>query len=183
MEEIWNDIDGYEGLYQVSNMGRVKSRVWTQKHNGNEHFLKATPTPQGYREVSLYITPNNRKKVTVHKLVATAFIPNPNHLPAINHKDEDKTNNRADNLEWCTYSYNNAYGTARLRTSITKGMPVQQYTLSGVLLAEYQSIGIAAKLLNIHGSTIYKCCKGTAQSAHGYIWRYKEDYTSFSHPQ
>ena len=106
MQEIWKDIEDYEGLYQVSNLGKVKSlpKLVNRKNNSkyltNEKILK--PLSFGYARVIL-----SNKSYSVHRLVAEAFIPNPNNLPIINHKDGNKQNNCIDNLEWCDYSYNN----------------------------------------------------------------------------
>ena len=109
--EIWKDIEGYEGLYQVSNTGKVKS------FRGNkEKILKATVMPHNYRRVQLSKDGKNRG-FFVHRLVAKAFIPNPDNLPIINHKDEDPSNNNMENLEWCTYKYNSNYGTSKQRIS------------------------------------------------------------------
>ena len=106
--EIWKDIKGYEGLYQVSNLGRIKS--FNYMNTGKEKIK--TPTLQkkhpmkqgGYLQTTLYKN-NQSKTVVVHRLVAEAFIPNPDNLPQVNHKDHDKTNNCVDNLEWCTAKY------------------------------------------------------------------------------
>jgi len=118
MIEEWKDIKGYEGYYQVSNLGRVRSmpRTIHRKKFGNVyvkcHILKSTES-FGYKYVSL--CKGSQKRLRIHRLVAEAFIPNPDNLPQVNHKDEDKSNNRADNLEWCTQEYNQSYGTGRIR--------------------------------------------------------------------
>ena len=120
MEEIWKDIKGYEGLYQVSNLGRVKSlgrwvyKEYRGKRWQGEKILKQIKNKFGYLRVYLY---KNRKAkcYAIHRLVAQVFIPNPYNLPQVNHKDEDKSNNRVDNLEWCTSFYNNEYGTRKKR--------------------------------------------------------------------
>ena len=110
MEE-WRAVPGYEGLYMVSNIGNVKSLI---KNKIIKYFINK----KGYRLVSL--SKNGIiKKFSVHRLVAQAFIPNPDNLPQVNHKDEDKTNNNVDNLEWCDAKYNNNYGTANIRRSET----------------------------------------------------------------
>ena len=116
MKEIWKDIKGYEGLYQVSNLGRIKTLEKDAICNNNngvtrkvkEKILHPSISNKGYMHITLR---NGNIKCTkrVHRLVAEAFIPNPNKYPIINHKDCDKTNNCIDNLEWCTYQYNNQY--------------------------------------------------------------------------
>lgn len=115
MEEIWKDIKGYEGKYQVSNLGRIK--VLNYKRSGQEHIM-ATKNNKGYCEIRL-AKDGKRKDFIVHRLVAQAFIPNPNNLPQVNHIDENKTNNCVNNLEWCTQAYNNSYGTRLERVSAT----------------------------------------------------------------
>lgn len=123
MEE-WRSIQGYEGLYEVSSYGRVKSLERYKSNNGGiqllkEKILRPHNTKKGYLTVQL-----RNKRFTVHRLVAQAFIPNPDNLPQVNHKDEDKTNNNVTNLEWCTAKYNSNYGTAierMINTKIEKG--------------------------------------------------------------
>lgn len=109
-EEIWKDIEGYEGLYRVSNLGNVYSYLSNKKLNpGND---------KGYLKVNL--SKNKKvKQFSVHRLVALAFLPNKNNYPCVNHKDENPSNNNVDNLEWCTYKYNNNYGTIKERISKT----------------------------------------------------------------
>ena len=111
-KEVWKDIPGYETLYQVSNFGQVKSLNY--RRSGKERILKQGLEYQGYYRVCL--RKNNKNNwFLVHRLVATAFIPNHDNLPCVNHKDENKDNNHVDNLEWCTYQYNNNYGTLKER--------------------------------------------------------------------
>ena len=129
MREIWIDIDGFDGVYQVSNRGNVRSLTHTQRYTTSLNrnvtrtvkgkILLPTLTASGYLGVTLY---RNGKKMTklVHNLVATTFIENSTALPQINHKDEDKMNNRVENLEWCTCKYNINHGTANSRRSITQ---------------------------------------------------------------
>lgn len=173
MREVWKDIPNYVGLYQISNLGNIKSFKQSLKyHKVHEYLLKPTLANNGYCQVTLYGS-TGRKKFLVHRLVAEAFLPNPNNYPQINHKDEDPTNNRVDNLEWCTAEYNNAYGTARIRTIDSKSKPVEQITLEGKPIAIYRSTRIASELLGINRGTlkdsIYKgvpCC--------GYYWKFSD---------
>ena len=134
MEEEWRDITGYEGLYQVSNLGRVRSldrykNQVSKSKNVYSAFCPGRILRQSYRSktskylrVSLYHLAGDGVKscgasYLVHILVAQAFIPNPNNLPCVNHKDEDKTNNCVDNLEWCTHKYNCNYGNRNIKIS------------------------------------------------------------------
>ena len=111
MMEEWKEIPGYEGLYEVSNMGNVRN----VRRNT---LLRLTKTNKGYIQVGL--SKNGILTVLkVHRLVAQAFLPNPDNLPMINHKDEDKTNNRVENLEWCDHKYNMNYGTRNIRAKET----------------------------------------------------------------
>lgn len=113
MQEIWKDIKGYEGLYQVSNLGRVKSltrkvKTFNGVRTSKGQLLKPLKTNRGYYRVDLRQNQTN-KYVAIHRLVAEAFVPNPNNYHIVNHKDSNQTNNNADNLEWCTQSYNVKY--------------------------------------------------------------------------
>ena len=125
MAEIWKAVTGYEGLYEVSSLGNVRSldRVIRSKHNGTTLKKGRILTPfyeekKGYYQVALS-KDGKEKKQRIHRLVATAFLDNPFNYTDINHKDEIKTNNKMDNLEWCTREYNNNYGTKPQRTSAT----------------------------------------------------------------
>ena len=126
MQEIWKDIRGYEGYYQVSNFGNVRSmdRVDSYCRNLKGRILKLSNGI--YKSVTLSIN-NVCKNYNVHRLVAEAFIPNPDNLPCINHKDEDKHNNNVNNLEWCTYGYNNNYSELSKKASLARmGKPLSQ---------------------------------------------------------
>lgn len=185
MEEIWKDIKGYEGLYQVSNLGRVKS---CDRYMNNKYHTKTLkkgrvlvnsifPTT-GYCRVSLSKNGTFISK-TVHQLVANAFIPNPNKYTQINHKDENKTNNCVDNLEWCSSKYNNNYGKhsnniAKTRLKNKKGFKkVIQYNKDLELINVYDSTREAARLNNAHNSIISRCCRGLRKDYLGYIWKYE----------
>lgn len=104
MKEIWKDIKGWKGLYQVSNLGNIRTL-----HYKKPYLRKLSKSKKGYLRVNLS-KDKKYKYYSVHRLVAEAFIPNPDNLPQINHKDEIRTNNRVDNLEWCTSKYNCNYG-------------------------------------------------------------------------
>ena len=128
-KKIWKDIKGYEGYYQVSNTGFIRSvDRWITYKNGSKHFLKGEPLKgrpdrDGYLIIGL-AKEGKQRYIGIHRLVAEAFIPNPNNLPQVNHKDENKTNNSVWNLEWCTSKYNVNYGTGNSRRSKThKGRP------------------------------------------------------------
>jgi len=128
--EEWKDVSGYEGFYQISNFGRVKSlpRVVYQKTNNNKPYsvkggiLKAGKNIWGYKQASFVIEGSKVYKPTIHRLVATNFIPNPNNLPDINHIDEDKSNNHYSNLEWCTERANTVFSCKKNTSSRHPGV-------------------------------------------------------------
>lgn len=173
-KEIWKDIAGYEGLYQVSNYGRVRSLNRIIHYNrGYDLLCKGKIiglhiTNTGYYRAHLY-NHQKCKKVFVHRLVAEAFIPNPNNHPVINHKDENKLNNKADNLEWCTYSYNSQYGTAIKRRTKKTTKLVYQYTLEKKLVRIWKS-GVEAEKHGYNRSRITACCNGRSKTHCGYLW-------------
>ena len=167
--EIWKDIRGYEGLYQVSNLGNIKSYPKKYQHN-NIILLKPSLNLYGYETVGLYKN-KKCKRYLVHRLVADAFISNPNNLSQINHKDEIKTNNCVDNLEWCSNDYNASYGTRNIRSSITQGKRISQYDKNNKYIASYHSINEAARMTNISGGNIGSAVLGKRKSAGGFIWK------------
>lgn len=173
--EIWKMIPGYEGLYMVSNLGRVKSLNYN--HTGEEAILKPIKLKHGY--LCVHLVKNGKTfQLKVHRLVAMAFIPNPNNLPCVNHKDEDKANNCVDNLEWCTYEHNNNYGTRNKRISKKQknrkdcSKPILQFTLDGAFVAEWPSLKEIERQLGLNGRHIPECCRGIYRQSHGYVWRY-----------
>lgn len=199
-KQIWKDIEGYEGLYQVSNTGKVRSLNY--RCTGKSKTLKQDTTKFGYNLIVLY--KNHKRKVyLVHRLVALVFIPNPLNLPQVNHIDEDKTNNAVWNLEWCTPKYNSNYGTRLERCS--KGLkgknkgkhhteetkrkigeamkgknhpnskPILMFTLDGVFIRRFNCVADANEYLgkprNIDNISI--CARGKNKTAYGYIWKYE----------
>lgn len=175
MEEIWRNIEEYKGFYQVSNWGRIKS---TQYWNGTyERILTNNKGKNGYLSVQLYKN-GKGKFYLVHRLVAQAFLENPDNLPCINHRDECKTNNNIDNLEYCSRKYNCNYGTRKQRiVEKTKNgklsKTVYQYTLDGKFIAEYPSTQEVERQLGYSSSNIRTCCRGKQKTGYGYIWKYK----------
>lgn len=169
--EIWEDINGTEGWYMVSNKGRV----WSWKKG---QILKQNICKVGYYVVSISYN-NTPKTKYVHRLVAEAFIQNPNNYNVINHLDENKLNNHVDNLEWCTQSHNVTHLNAQNKRLISKGddwnklaraKAVLQFNLEGELINEYES---ASEVNRLFGYYISPCCRGEQKTAYGYIWKYK----------
>lgn len=168
--EIWKDVVGYEGLYQVSNYGKIKSF----------HKRKSFPkminvyAKRGYYQIGLR-KKGKRKFFQVHRLVAEAFVPNPNNFPVVNHKDENKLNNYFENLEWCTVSYNNTYG-SRIKNVVNKtGKKVLQYNMQKEFIKEFPSLSEAARSTNTNLSNISACCHGKYKKANNYIWKFKSE--------
>ena len=165
--EIWKDVKDYEGHYQVSDKGRVKSVKF-----GKEIFLKQGSC-RGYLRVGL--SKNGEiKRYTVHRLVAQAFIPNPNNLPEVNHKDEIKTNNNIENLEWCDHKYNINFGNRTQRSAEKQSKPVLQYTKDGKFVNELKSVMDVQRNLGYDQGHISACCLGKRKSANGFVWKYKK---------
>ena len=188
-KEIWKDIEDYEGLYKVSNMGRVKSLKF-----GKERILKAFNNGNGYLQLFLW-KDGKKKHYKIHRLVAQAFLENPYNLPEVNHKDENKQNNCADNLEFCDKVYNCNYGTRNQRVAeklrgrkqseehIKKR--AEKYTnnsklskpviaihkINGLIL-EFSSTHEASRQTGINQGNIVSCCNGKLKSAGGYQWQY-----------
>jgi hypothetical protein len=171
VEEIWRDIKGYEGLYQVSNLGNVRSLRYGNRNEVRELFLK--PHNQGYLQVELH-KDGKRKMFTVHRLVARAFVPGYFDGAHVNHKDENKHNNQADNLEWVTIRENSMYGTCQERLHKNQRKPVIQLTLDGKFVKEWPSVWSVNYELGIDPGTIIKVCKGKYKTSGGYRWKYKE---------
>lgn len=175
MEEVWKDIKGYEGLYRISNLGRVMSLMDNHGRKRIEpKILKGRLDGLGYKQVSLY-KKCVRKFMYVHRLVAMAFIQNPNNYPIINHKDENPLNNVVNNLEWCDFRYNNTYGTRIERVIKNQRVKVIQYALDGSIISEHPSISEAGRKTGISSGHICHACKGLRHTAGGFIWSYNQE--------
>lgn len=170
--EIWKDIKGYPN-YQISNFGRIKSLNYNK--TGKEKILKSSKDSWGYLKVNLH-KEGKQKTNRIHRLVASTFIPNPNNLSYINHINENKTDNRVENLEWCTAKYNANYGTAQIKRIEKKKIRIFQFTKDGEFVRKWDSATQVQKELGFNQSSITKCCKGKCKSAYGYKWGYADDY-------
>jgi len=195
MKEIWRDIKEYEGFYQVSNLGQVRSLYRCVncglKHNNivirKSKILKGHPNWNNYLQVHLSKY-NKSKMLSIHRLVAQTFIQNPDNLPQVNHKDGNKLNNCVDNLEWCTAKENinhswkkglsKPYHHSKGKlTNYSKSLckKVEQYDLYGNLLNIYNSISEASRKTNCLVSEICACCKGKQKTSHNFIWKYADE--------
>lgn len=186
MKEIWKDIEGYEGRYQVSNLGRVKSLAREYKTGANQATIR-----MGEKVMKQKVRPNKYCLVTlrrdgvvcdayVHRLVAEAFIPNPTNRPQVNHRDENPSNNKVDNLEWCTPLENVRYGTGIARSVSKRCKPVVQKTLDGEIVKIWDSIAEAGdSFIPIQGRK--NICNALSQpdkkTAYGFYWNYYETDT------
>ena len=180
-EEIWRDIKGYEGLYQVSNKGRVKGLERTAAgKNGSmrtirERFLKPRANQKGYLRVDFSNGNGKGKTFYVHRLVCEAFHENLENKPCVNHIDENKTNNTASNLEWCTYKENINHGTHNARAAKTKSKSIGQYTTNGKLIKVWQSTMEVERQLGFDNGNISAAALGKYKTAYGYVWKYVDE--------
>jgi len=180
MEEIWKPIPGYEALYEASNFGRVRSLFRYKK------ILKPSPITNGYLTVELWKN-KQRKRIGIHRLVAMCFCENPDNKPFVNHIDEIKTNNCADNLEWVTHVENCRYGTAierrtqhldysKRRINNTGQIeacskPIAQYTKDGRFVRNWKSASECARENGWQISNIRRCCKNEYATAYGFVFK------------
>lgn len=173
MEEIWLPVKGYEGFYEVSNFGNVRSLNYN--HTGQRKVL-SQGEDKGYLKVVLCKN-GKTKNFSVHRLVAEAFLPNLLDEQEVNHIDENKQNNQVSNLEWCDRKYNINYGNRNQRVAEknTNGKcskPLLQFSKTGELIKEWSSTMEAARN-GFNQGAVAACCRGEKKSYKGYIWRYK----------
>ena len=177
MEEVWKDIEGYGGLYQVSNLGNVRSTNWRRLGVVKNIYLK--PHNRGYLQVELT---NGEKKKTylVHQLVAKAFLLNPDNLSCVNHIDENKQNNNICNLEWCDQSYNTRYSISKhpnkKRRNSLSSKKILQISKDGHIEREWTCSREIELVAGMSNWSISQCCRGKRKTAYGYIWRYANEY-------
>ena len=194
MEEIWKDIKGYEGLYQVSNLGNVRSLDRYKKNNKGKYLqrgvvLKKNHDKDGYSIVGLYKSGNSCTK-KVHRLVAQAFIPNPKNKPTVNHKNGIRDDDKLSNLEWATMSENQLHAFRVLKRKpvipnkeqIEKSLKskykkVIQYEMQIIIkeTARYGSIKEAEKTTGINCTSISRCCRKKQEKTGKYLWRFEND--------
>ena len=160
-KEIWKDIEGYEGLYQISNLGRIRKYIILRQFLSHKGYL----TTQLSKE-------NKSKTFLVHRLVAKTFIPKIDGKNQINHKDGNKINNKVENLEWCTQKENINYSQKINSSYNDRNKEVQQFDKNNKLLATYKSISDASRITGIKVSSISYSANGQRKTGGGYIWRF-----------
>ena len=180
MEEIWKDVDGYEGKYQISKLGNVMSLNYA----GRGYARKLTPKCNNSGRLWVELLDGGKRKcMLIHRLVALAFIPNPENLPQINHKDENPKNNAVENLEWCDQKYNIRYSLERhperykeKRQTAKYGrrlnLKVDQFDKDGNFIKRWPNSRTIHVETKMSDWGISECCRGNRKTAHGFIWRY-----------
>ena len=167
MNEIYKDIQGYEGKYQISNLGNVYSLI-TNK------ILKPRLTLDGYYQVDLCKN-GVKKHLYIHRLVAQSFLDNPKNYKIVNHKDENSMNNIVSNLEWCNSTYNNNYGNCKRKISEANSIKINQYDMDGNFIKQWNSMKEASETLKLSRGNICLCCEGIRNKTGGYRWRYLDE--------
>lgn len=179
--EEWKPIEWLQNIYEVSNEGRVRSidRIEKMK-NGVMRPRKGRVLCQktalsGYKSVHISIN-GKAKDYLTHRLVALAFIPNPDSLPCINHKDNNKANNRVENLEWCTHQYNISYKGNRDRAVATRGCrKVKKFSKDGVFIEEYRSCCAASRANGLSNGNLHETLHNKQKTCGGFIWKYSDE--------
>lgn len=164
----YKNIKGYEGDYQADEEGNMYSLKY-----GKRRLLKPIKDTNGYLKVCLY-KDGKGKMFLVHRLVAEAFLPNPENLPMINHKNEIKDDNRVSNLEFCDCKYNLEYNDGQKRRAEKRSKPVNQYTKEGLLIGSYPSTMEAQRQTGFKQGGISQCCRGERKQMYGYLWKWAE---------
>lgn len=171
---IWKVIEDYPN-YSISDTGIIKRNAYARidrlgrKTNIKEQTLKLYIDKDGYYRTML-IKDGKNHFIPIHRLVAQTFIPNPNNLPVVNHKNEEKKDNRVENLEWCTIKYNNCYGERLKRVSLASGKKIIGYDEN--ISMTFNSAQEAGRTLGVSGSNISECANGKYKQAYGFIWRW-----------
>lgn len=183
MKEIWKDIKDYEGFYQVSNLGNIRScdRI-IHKKGQSDAFVHGKPKKQvdnGHGYLNVCLSKFGKTKIYyVHRLVAQAFIPNHENLPEVNHKDENPYNNNVENLEWCDRKYNGNYGTIKERIGKANSKQICQYDSLGNLINNYNSVYDAERKTGIKRTGIQNCLRDLSKTSGGFVWKYYgEDFS------
>lgn len=189
-EEIWKPIAKLDNRYEVSNFGNVRSTwhtiidtLWRQRYRSGKVLTKDLWIRGEYYYVRVHLPQDKvNTRMAIHRLVAETFLPNPDNLPCVNHKDENKLNNRVDNLEWCTWKYNTNYGTGKARWAYAarnqkhRSTPILQFDLEWNLVAEYPSFKEAQRQIGHSYANIWNCCNGISDTAYGFRWAYKNNF-------
>lgn len=196
MDEIWRDIEGYKGLYQVSDQGRIRSldRIVAHSRYGYKtlkgRLLRPTKNGDGYFYINLY-KDNHEKKYKTHRLVAQAFIPNPENKEEVDHINTKRDDNRVENLRWATKLENNRNSLTRKKRSENNPMrgkygkdnpnskSIYQISKDGNLIRKWEGIKEAARNTEVYPGNIVKCCQGKLNASGGYRWIYASELDNF----
>lgn len=181
--EIWKDVKGFEGEYEISNLGKIRSKdriVHIIGHvlKDRSQFRKGRMLKKRIHRFGYECIVLKKKQYYIHRLVAIAFITNPKKLPQVDHIDGNRSNSYASNLRWCTSKENCNYQISRIRRrrrADKDSIPVIQYSMDGEFIKEWKSISFAEHSLGLTKGNVCKCCKGKVKQAYGFIWKYKNN--------